>query len=77
MYQLIPSITIPRANFQKLSNPAPMGKFFRLILRGFPGTLNSNNFLYFFTIFKTSIINLPIEYLQIGKDKIDLSMENM
>ena len=39
-------------------------------------TLTEHALLHFFTIFKTSIINLPIEYLQIFRENIDLSMNN-
>ena len=34
MYQSIPSVTIPRTNFQNLSDPSPMGKFFGQIPGG-------------------------------------------
>ena len=44
---------------------------------GFPGTLNFNKFYTFFTLFKTSIINLPVEYPQIHRENINLTMKNM
>ena len=42
VYQSIPSVTIPRANFQKSSNSVPTGKSFvsNPSWPGFPGTLN-------------------------------------
>ena len=86
MYQSIPGVITPlppskpRASFQNLSNPNPMGKFFSQIpnVPGFPVTLNDNIFYtYPPTIFKTSIIDLLTDYLQIRRKNIDLSMKNM
>ena len=63
--------------FKTCQIPAPQGKFFWSNPRGpgFPGTLHFKTFSIFFTIFKTSIINLSIEYLQIRRENIDLSMK--
>ena len=61
----------PRANFQKLPNPA--GANFCQIPGSFPGTpLILINFTLF-TIFKDSIINFPTKYPQIRGKNIDLS----
>ena len=55
----------------------PMDNFFCQIPggRASPGPLILI-ILHFFTIFKTSIINLPIEYLQIHRKNTDLSMKD-
>ena len=52
-----PPLGNPRANFLKSSNSCPPGEFFVSNPRGpgFPGTLNSNKFYTFFTLFKTKI----------------------
>ena len=57
---------------------APLGKFFLSHPRGLVslGPLYSDKF-YTFTIFKIPIINSRIEYLQIYKENIDLSMKSM
>ena len=73
MYQSIPSIAIPLGNpkqiFKNCQIPAPWEHFLDLG----PLILIDDTL---FIIFKTSIINLSIEYLQIRREKTDLSMKN-
>ena len=66
MYQSFLCVTIPPGKFSESAKSRPPGKFFGQIPggMGFPGTPFFIN-LTLFAIFKTSIINLPIEYLQI------------
>ena len=71
MCQSNPSVNIPS-----------LGKFSKIVKLLFPGGGLPWDplFLYVlhcFTIFKTSIINLSTEYLQICRENIDLSMKNM
>ena len=78
MYQSIPSVTTPLANFQKSSNPC-----WAIFLCQIPGGRASLgpliliHFTLFFTVFKISIFNLPTEYLQIRRENIDLSMKHV
>ena len=66
MYQSVPSVTIPsgnpQANFQKASNPDPLGKFFVSNPRGagFPGTFNFNKFYTFSPYSRPQSIFYPL-----------------
>ena len=77
MYQSIPIITIPPANFQKSQIPPPAKYFGKIPGAGLPSNTLFLQILQLFAIFKTSIINLLIEYLQIRKENINLSIKNM
>ena len=78
MYQSVPSVTIPPGKFSKIAKSRCPGQIFWSI----PGDQASLGpfILINFTLFqhfKTSVTNLPIEYVQIRRENIDLSMKNM
>ena len=79
MYQSIPSLPTPsnpQDKFQKLSNPCPQGEDFRQI-PGSGASLGPSILINFtlFSLFKTSVVNLPNGYLQIRRENIDLLCE--
>ena len=70
MYQSIPSVTNPKANFQVQTNPGPLGKFSGQIPgAGFSETLYFNKFQIFY---HSQGLNhqLSTEYLQIRMENI-------
>ena len=69
---------LPRGKFSKTVKSRSTGKFLGQI-RGDRDLLGPLILIIFtlFTIFKTSIINLPTEYLQIRRENTDLSVKNI
>ena len=76
--QSIPSqLASPSKFFKNRQIPAPQANILcQMLGETFPGSLILINFTLF-AVFKISIINLPIETVQIRREDRDLSMKNM